>query len=290
MEIIAAKCKVLTAFKQFANTSNFVLRQVQPGDGDDEPPLDATALLAYYDCKTAEELHIAHCNASMKTADERDVYELALTRPHVYEDVCRVRKERKKLREAKKSVVYSLEGDNRLEPVEYLDDATEEAKNLSYDLYDPERGATTSVKECDVEKLYWKTHAQCIVGEGGAGKTLLHISKAKSYARRLGKDTIIVLQGSMEPLGVLSENGELEKAGAIVFSDIKLQNIRGSLDENEQKVLFDVRKGGSMYLARSGHNHIEPGERCHAGCDSTSRGGWPGDQDLPGAIQTEPGS
>ena len=154
-------------------------------------------------------------------------------------------------------------------------DATAVARDLKYDLYDPDAGSSRVVREADVERSFWKTHAQCIVGEGGAGKSLLHISKAKSYARRLGKDRIIILQGSMEPLGVLSETGELEKAGAIVFQDIKLQNIRGSLDENEQKVLFDVRKGGSMYLARSGHNHIEPGERCHAGCDSTSRGGGP---------------
>ena len=182
---------------------------------------------------------MAHLNASIKKAEARDAYETALMRPHVFDDMSRILRERAALQEANKSVVYMLEDDDRLEDAEYDTDATE-ARNLDYDLYDPDRGATCGVEDTDVESMYWTTHAQCIVGEGGAGNTLLHISKAKSYARRLGKERIIVLQGSLEPLGILSEIGELEKDGAILFRDIKLQNIRGSLDENKHKVLFEV--------------------------------------------------
>ena len=70
------------------------------------------------------------------------------------------------------------------------------------------------------------------------------------YCRRRDCDRIIVLMGSIEPLTVLSHHGEIERAGAIVLGDIDLQSLRGTLSDNQQKLLFDTRSGGTIKCKR----------------------------------------
>ena len=59
-----------------------------------------------------------------------------------------------------------------------------------------------------------------------------------------------MLSGSIEPLAMLSHNGELEKAGAIVIADFDVKMIKNALSSNDIKSLFDVRGGGSIESKR----------------------------------------
>ena len=137
-----------------------------------------------------------------------------------------------------------------LPSVEYHTDVSDAARKLTYDLFDPDTGTCKKINESDVEARYYRSHSQAICGPAGAGKTLLHLAKAVSYARRRGKDRIIWLSGSIEPLAILSHNGELERAGAVVLADFDLQTVRGSLSSNDIKSLFDVRQGGAIESKR----------------------------------------
>ena len=107
-----------------------------------------------------------------------------------------------------------------------------------------------TVAESDVEATFWRTHAQAICGDAGMGKTLFHIVKAKRYCRRLGSDRFIMLEASIEPLGILSHRGEMSKCGCIVVGDMDMQSLRGDLTANHQKILFDVKNGGVIEAKR----------------------------------------
>ena len=85
-----------------------------------------------------------------------------------------------------------------------------------------------------------------LCGSGGVGKTLFHTSKARRYAMRNGKDRIIIVSGSIEPLAILSSQGELQKAGAIILADFDISTSLRGLSDNDVKALFDVRNGGSI--------------------------------------------
>ena len=79
---------------------------------------------------------------------------------------------------------------------------------------------------------------------------MFHTAKARAYARRRGKDRVIIVSGCIEPLAILSSQGELDKAGAIILADFDIQCLRGSLSDNDIKALFDVRSGGSIEVKR----------------------------------------
>jgi len=81
-----------------------------------------------------------------------------------------------------------------------------------------------------------------LIGHSGAGKTALSHALAKNFTA-MKRKTLFVSTKSLDPLGLVTRNGDMSKMGAFVFNDAPLRTMMSTnLDNESMKSLLDVRE------------------------------------------------
>jgi hypothetical protein len=130
---------------------------------------------------------------------------------------------------------------------------------------------TNKFRDLTLHEYYTRKYmdkAAIFIGSSGAGKTALCHALAKDFTIGKGK-TIFISSKALDPLGLVTKNGDMTKVGAFVFNDTPLRTLMNEIMSTEAtKALMDVREP-CAYTARY-HDAILP--RLHARLFSCNSG------------------